>query len=68
MDFYRVGRVANLLGVSPRTVRRWVAQGRIRSVRLPTGERRVPAAEIDVMLAGAQRPAPATFPNSGKPP
>ncbi len=34
--------VAHLVGVSPRTVRRWAARGQLEAVRLPSGRWRIP--------------------------
>ena len=50
MEPFRVGQLAALLGVSPRTVRRWLSRGQLRYVRLPGGERRVPRQEIDKVI------------------
>ena len=50
MDYFRVGEVAAELGVHPRTVRRWLSQGRLPYVRLPGGERRIPRDVIDGLL------------------
>ncbi len=36
---YRIGQVADLLGVSPDTVRRWADSGRLAMHRTPGGER-----------------------------
>ena len=47
---YRVDEVATLLGVSARTVRRWLAAGELRSVRLG-GVVLIPTAELDTVLA-----------------
>lgn len=45
-------QVAELLGVSDETVRRWVAQGRIAHFLLPSGKPRFRRADIDAILAG----------------
>lgn len=43
----RIGRAAELLGVSVGTLRRWEAEGRIRSFRSAGGQREVPLAEVE---------------------
>ena len=46
----RVGDVANLLGVSPNTVRRWTDVGRIAAHRSPGGHRRYLADDVLALL------------------
>ena len=58
----RVQQAADLLGVSPNTVRRWVAQGRIACRRTPSGQRRFLADDLERVLgnghpASRERPA-----------
>lgn len=43
---YQLGRAAQLLGVSPDTVRRWVDAGRLRSERDTAGRRTIAAADL----------------------
>lgn len=51
---YRIGEVAELLGVSPDTVRRLADTGRLRTVRSKGGQRQVEGAEVArYMAAGA---------------
>ena len=38
-DFMRISEAAALIGVSPSTLRRYEGEGRIRSVRTPSGQR-----------------------------
>lgn len=38
---------AAIAKVHPRTVRRWAAEGKIRSVTLPSGRVRIPAAALE---------------------
>jgi molybdopterin-binding protein len=45
------GEAARLLGISLDTLRRWDAQGRIKTQRDPANRRVVPAAELDRLLA-----------------
>ena len=47
---YRLGEAAKILGVSVSTLRRWDMEGRIRLVRTPGGQRRVPESEIKRLL------------------
>ena len=42
---FRIGKAAQLLGVSPDTVRRWADQGRVATVRTDGGRRRLPAGQ-----------------------
>jgi excisionase family DNA binding protein len=55
MDLYRVGEFAAILQVNPRTVRRWLANGLVACIRLPSGERRIPRPELDSILGQATR-------------
>jgi molybdopterin-binding protein len=48
---FAAGEAARLLGISLDTLRRWDAQGRIRTRRNKANKRVVPAAEIDRLLA-----------------
>lgn len=57
MARYRIGQVAELLGVSPDTVRRWADAGRIASTTGPGGRRSFDGADLArfaVELAGEQ--------------
>jgi excisionase family DNA binding protein len=42
---------AKRIGVNPRTLKRWAADGKIRHVRLPSGRFRFPADVVDEVLA-----------------
>lgn len=46
---YRVDDVAEMLDVTPDTVRRWIANGQLRGVRVG-GQWRVPASAVDKFL------------------
>ena len=46
MPAYRVGRAAELLGVSPDTLRRWADAGRLTLTRTPGGHRLVDGAAL----------------------
>jgi molybdopterin-binding protein len=50
----RVGKAAELLGVSSDTLRRWEASGKIRTRRSPGGQRLIALADV-VRLSGARR-------------
>jgi molybdopterin-binding protein len=47
----RVGQAAEMLQVSVETLRRWVAEGRLRVERSSGGQRLVPIAEVTRLLA-----------------
>jgi molybdopterin-binding protein len=47
----RVGQAAEMLHVSVETLRRWVAEGRLRVERSSGGQRLVPIAEVTRLLA-----------------
>lgn len=55
-DFLRAGEIAHLAGVSVRSVRRWIAEGTLPSVKL-RGVRLVPRKHLERMLAPAPAPA-----------
>ncbi len=52
------GQVAERLGMTVRTVYRWEKAGRLHPVRLPTGQRRFPAGEVDALLHTKARAVP----------
>ena len=43
---FRIGKAAQLLGVSPDTVRRWADQGRVATVRTEGGQREIEGPEL----------------------
>ena len=49
-----VGEVAALFRVDPKTVTRWAASGRIKSVRTPGGHRRFRKSEVRALLRGVK--------------
>jgi diguanylate cyclase (GGDEF)-like protein/excisionase family DNA binding protein len=49
----RVQQAADLLGVSPNTVRRWAAEGRLVCHRTPSGQRRFPRDGLEALASGA---------------
>ena len=46
--------VAEVLRVHPATVRRWVLEGKIQAMRLPGGEYRIRASELDKLVTPMQ--------------
>jgi molybdopterin-binding protein len=56
MPNYRMGQVAELLGVSPDTVRRWADAGRLGSRRTEGGQRVVDGAALAEFMAGLRQP------------
>jgi excisionase family DNA binding protein len=46
------GEVADLFRVDPKTVTRWAASGRLKSIRTPGGHRRYRESEIRALLRG----------------
>lgn len=44
------GAAAALIGVSDETLRRWVDQGKVRYVRLPSGRLRFHRADLEALL------------------
>jgi molybdopterin-binding protein len=60
MPQYTVGQAAELLGVSPDTVRRWADRGRLKMSRTPGGRRRLDGAGLARFaqnMAGPASPA-----------
>lgn len=55
-DHVRIGRAAEMLGVTVDTVRRWADAGRLRTVRSVGGQRLVPVEEV-TRLIGERRSA-----------
>jgi molybdopterin-binding protein len=53
-DEIRIGRAAEMLGVSVDTLRRWAAEGRLQTTRSAGGQRLVPLAEV-TRLGGERR-------------
>ena len=52
------GQVADRLDMTVRTVYRWEKAGRLHPVRLPTGQRRFSASEVDALLHAKARAVP----------
>jgi len=53
----RIGRAADMLGVTVDTVRRWADTGRLRTVRSSGGQRLVPIDEVTRLMAERRRDA-----------
>lgn len=49
-EFISIGEAARLLSVSVITLRRWDRDGRVHSVRTPTGHRRFRVSDIESLL------------------
>jgi molybdopterin-binding protein len=56
--FLRVGQAAEMLQVSVDTLRRWEAEGRLRTERSAGGQRMVPVAEVTRLFAERRAVAP----------
>jgi len=48
----RSGEVAKILGVDRHTVVKWIKEGKIRAVKLPSGRYRIPEGEVKKILEG----------------
>lgn len=61
MNHLTVTEVAEALQVSTATVKRYIYDGRIASVKLPGGQHRIPRSEVDRILSAvpAEEPSPA---------
>ncbi len=46
-EYYRLSEVAKMLDVSYVTMWRWCNDGRVASVKLPSGQRRILASEVE---------------------
>lgn len=50
-ELLTVGQAARRVGVDPSTIRRWTRSGRLRAIRTPGGDRRIPAGELAAATA-----------------
>jgi excisionase family DNA binding protein len=55
-QFYRLNEAAKLFDVSYQTIWRWCNDGKLASVTLPSGQRRIPAWEIEYQLEKLSQP------------
>ena len=53
----RIGRAAEMLGVTVDTIRRWADEGKIESVRSPGGQRLIPIEDVTRLIAERRRAA-----------
>jgi molybdopterin-binding protein len=51
----RIGRAAEMLGVTVDTIRRWADDGKIESVRSPGGQRLIPIEDVTRLIAERRR-------------
>lgn len=51
-DLLTTGQVAELLNVGPRTVLRWSKRGQLRTVLMPSGQRRFLKSDVEAILGG----------------
>jgi molybdopterin-binding protein len=51
----RIGRAAEMLGVTVDTIRRWADEGRIRSDRSPGGQRLIPIEDVTRLIGERRR-------------
>ena len=45
-----ISKAAELLGVTPKTIRIWDADGKINTARTPGNQRRIPESEVERLL------------------
>ena len=57
MEQHRLREAADLLSVSYQTIKLWIYQKKIRSVKTPGGHHRIPQSEIERLLGARQRAA-----------
>jgi len=48
----RSGEVAEILGVNRHTVVKWIKEGKIRAIKLPSGRYRIPESEVKRIIEG----------------
>jgi len=58
MELYRLGDAAKLMSVSFPTIKQWIYQGKLKSVKTPGGHHRIPRSEVE-RLSGFKSAEPA---------
>ncbi len=48
----RSGEVTEILGVDRHTVVKWIKEGKIKAIKLPSGRYRIPESEVKKILEG----------------
>ena len=49
---FKPSEVAKMLNIDRHTVTRWIREGRIKAVKLPSGRYRIPESEVRKILEG----------------
>ena len=55
MDSLKPKDAAELIGISYPTIKQWIYEGKIKSVKTPGGHHRIPRSEVDKLTGGEQR-------------
>lgn len=50
IEYYKTGQAAEVLGVHPDTVKRWVRSGKLFAVKTPGGRNLIPVSEVEKIL------------------
>lgn len=50
MRFLKTTEVAEILKVTPIAVAKWIREGKIKAVRLPGGQYRIPESELEKLI------------------
>lgn len=58
-EMLTTSQAATALNIHPKTVRRWIDEGRMAAVQLPSGHWRIARTEVDRLLGRSQDPPPA---------
>jgi molybdopterin-binding protein len=56
MEMIRPQDAAKMLGVSYPTIKQWIYQGKIGSIKTPGGHHRIPMSEVERLAGGKQKP------------